>query len=31
MTLLPFTGWIAAILIPVWLGIAGAVSRSAAG
>lgn len=26
LTLLPFTSWVAAILVPVWLGIAGAVS-----
>ena len=30
MIFLPFTTWIAAILTPVWLGVAGAVSRGAA-
>lgn len=30
MIFIPFTTWIAAILTPVWLGVAGAVSREAA-
>ena len=30
MIFLPFTTWIAAILTPVWLGVAGAVSREGA-
>ena len=30
MSVLPFTAWIAAIVIPAWLGLDGAFSREAA-